>query len=394
MKRIQLLLLTLICTLAAQAQLTGDGYYRVKSAKQGRYVRMLDNRGSINYQTTDADLGALCTQRSWDIVVSDPGSIIYAKKIEAPNGYDLQCQGTGSYEIIKYAVKATDMDDNKYWCYASASGMSKYLSDEMYNEKYSPAEDIERGHLVTNIGPNDIDYLDYLDWYIIPVTTGDNYFGLAPTVSAGGSYYQTFYAAFPFTFFSEGMEAYYVDAISEAQGKVHIKAITGGVPASTPVIVKCSAQAPASNKLNVGAATSGSASDNQLKGVYFCNPDAYAHTNVKEYDPSTMRVLGTASDGSLAFVKATSLQYIPANTAYITVSTSAPDVLKVTTGEEPSYTRGDLNHDSKVNVTDYVVIGNMILGITPETSEADLNNDGTVNVTDAVILGNIILKAE
>jgi hypothetical protein len=107
-----------------------------------------------------------------------------------------------------------------------------------------------------------------------------------------------------------------------------------------------------------------------------------------------MRVLGTASDGSLAFVKATNLQYIPANTAYITVSASAPDVLKVTTGEEPSYTRGDLNHDAKVNVTDYVVIGNMILGITPETSEADLNNDGSVNVTDAVILGNIILKAE
>jgi hypothetical protein len=69
-------------------------------------------------------------------------------------------------------------------------------------------------------------------------------------------------------------------------------------------------------------------------------------------------------------------------------------VRKVITGEEPSYPRGDLNHDSKVNVTDYVVIGNMILGITPETSEADLNNDGTVNVTDAVILGNIILKAE
>ena len=387
MKRIQLLLLTLIFTLAAQAQIA-NGYYRVKSSKQERYARVLDNRGSINLQTTDADMGALCTQRSWDIVVSDPGSVIYIKKMT--EGYDLQSQGTGSYSIISYEVRAKDMGDGKYWCYASKGGMTKYLADEQITF-LSTEEEIERGSLVTNIGPSQG---EYLDWDVIPVTTGDNYFGLAPTVAAGGSYYQTFYAAFPFTFFSAGMEAYYVDDINESTGKVHIKEITGGIPASTPVIIKCSAQAPTSNKLNVGASTSGSASGNKLTGVYFCNPNAGKHTNVKEYDPSTMRVLGTASDGSLAFVKATSLQYIPANTAYITVSTSAPDVLKVTTGEEPSYTRGDLNHDSKVNVTDYVVIGNMILGITPETSEADLNNDGTVNVTDAVILGNIILKAE
>ena len=385
MRRIQLLLLAMICTLAAQAQIA-DGYYRVKSSKQERYVRVLDNRGSINLQTTDADMGALCTQRSWDIVVSDPGSVIYIKKMT--EGYDLQSQGTGSYAIISYEVRAKDMGDGKYWCYASKGSMSKYLADEQITF-LSTEEEIERGCLVTNLDG------EYRDWDLIPVSsTGDNYFGLAPTVSAGGSYYQTFYAAFPFTFSSAGMEAYYVDGINESTGKVHIKEITGGVPASTPVIVKCSAQNAAGNKLNVGASTSGSASGNKLTGIYFCNPNAGSHTNVKEYDPSTMRVLGTASDGSLAFVKATNLQYIPANTAYITVSASAPDVLKVTTGEEPSYTRGDLNHDAKVNVTDYVVIGNMILGITPETSEADLNNDGSVNVTDAVILGNIILKAE
>lgn len=391
MKRIQLLILTMICTLAAQAQLTGDGYYRVKSSKQGRYARVLDNRGSINYQTTDADLGALCTQRSWDIVVSDPGSIIYFKKIKGPNGYDFQSQGTGSYEIIQYAVQVEDMGDNKYWCYASNNVATKYLADEIIYA-WADEETKERGRFVTNV--NISTQSEYLDWDVIPVTTEDNYFGFAPTVSAGGSYYQTFYAAFPFTFFSEGMEAYYVDNINETTGKVHIKEITGGVPASTPVIVKCAAQTPASNKLNVGASTSGSASGNKLTGVYFCYPDAGNHTNVKVYDPATMRVLGTASDGSLAFVKDTNLKYIPSNTAYIKVSPSAPDVLKVITGEEPSYPRGDLNHDNKVNVTDYVVIGNMILGITPETSEADLNNDGTVNVTDAVILGNIILKAE
>ena len=287
MKRIQLLLLTMICTLAAQAQLTGDGYYRVKSSKQGRYARVLDNRGSINYQTTDADLGALCTQRSWDIVVSDPGSIIYFKKIKGPNGYDFQSQGTGSYEIIQYAVQVEDMGDNKYWCYASNNVATKYLADEIIYA-WADEETKERGRFVTNV--NISTQSEYLDWDVIPVTTGDNYFGLAPTVSAGGSYYQTFYAAFPFTFFSEGMEAYYVDNINEATGKVHIKEITGGVPASTPVIIKSAAQETKNNKLNVGASASGSASGNKLTGVYFCYPDAGNHTNVKVYDPATMRV--------------------------------------------------------------------------------------------------------
>lgn len=383
MKRIQLLLLTLIFTLAAQAQIA-NGYYRVKSSKQERYARVLDNRGSINLQTTDADMGALCTQRSWDIVVSDPGSVIYIKKMT--EGYDLQSQGTGSYSIISYEVRAKDMGDGKYWCYASKGGMTKYLADERITF-LSTEEEIERGSLVTNIGPSQG---EYLDWDVIPVTTGDNYFGLAPTVAAGGSYYQTFYAAFPFTFFSAGMEAYYVDDINESTGKVHIKEITGGVPASTPVIIKCSAQAPTSNKLNVGAATSGSASGNKLTGVYFCNPNAYAHTNVKEYDPSTMRVLGTASDGSLAFVKATSLQYIPSNTAYITVSTSAPDVLKVTTGEEPSLP-GDLSGDGTVSGQDLVIMTNLILSNTFR-ADADLNNDNVVSGADYVILVNMILS--
>ena len=388
MKRIQLLILTMICTLAAQAQLNGDGYYRVKSAKQGRYARVLDNKGSINYQTTDADLGALCTQRSWDIVVSDPGSIIYFEKIKEPNGYDFKSQGTGSYKIIQYAVQVEDMGDNKYWCSASNNVATKYLADEIIYA-WADEEAKERGKLVTNVNPNT--QSEYLDWDVIPVTTGDNYFGLAPTVSAGGSYYQTFYAAFPFTFFSEGMEAYYVDAISEAQGKVHIREITGGVPASTPVIVKCAAQTPASNKLNVGVSTSGSASDNQLKGVYFCNPDAGSvHTNVTAYVPDTMRVLGTASDGSLAFVKATNLKYIPANTAYIKVSLSAPDVLKVTTEDIPNVP-GDLNGDNLVDVDDVALIAKMILGKTAIDLLADLNGDGSVDVEDFAIAVRIIL---
>ena len=341
MRRFQLLLLTVICTLAANAQLTGDGYYRVRSSLQQRYVRVLDNRGSINMQTTDADMDALRTQRSWDKVVSDPGSVIYIKKMSS--GYDLQSQGTGSYAIISYEVKVADMGDNKYWCYATNGAMTKYLADEKV-VSWAPDEIKEQGHLVTNISPSQG---EYLDWDVLPIEPSGCFFGLTPNVQAGDNYYQTFYADFPFTFNSEGMEAWYVDGINEATGRVSVKEITGGIPRSTPVIVKCSAQAPDNNKLNVGASTSGSVSGNKLKGVYFCNPDAGSHTNVVIYDPNTMRVLGTAPNGRLAFIKDTNLEYIPSNTAYITVSTSAPDVLVINTGDEPVETSVSIKADDK-----------------------------------------------
>ena len=112
---------------------------------------------------------------------------------------------------------------------------------------------------------------------------------------------------------------------------------------------------------------------------------------MKEYDPTTMRVLGTASDGSLAFVKDNSLQYIPANTAYITVSASAPDVLKVVTGDEPSLP-GDLNGDNIVDVDDVALVAKMILGKTPVNLLADLNGDGVVDVEDFAIAVRIILN--
>jgi hypothetical protein len=336
MKRFKLLLLTLICTLAAQAQYPDDGYYRVRSSVQKRYVRVIDNTGSVNVQTTDADLGALCTQRSWDKVVSEPASIIYIKKIEDPNGYDLQSQGTGSYEIIKYAVKALPVGDGKYRCYAQKGTMVKYIADQEIIDYLATEETRERGAVVTNITD---DKSELRNWDLIPVDAeSDNYFGLQPSIKVGNDYYQTFYASFPFTFASAGMSSWYISKVNEGRGEAIIEEVTGGVPAATPVIIKSTAQEAENNKLNVGADATGSAPNNQLKGVYFCNPldgdPQTNHYNAKVYDPTTMRVLGKASDGSLAFVKDVDLKYIPSNTAYITVSASAPAVFKVVTPEE------------------------------------------------------------
>lgn len=398
MNRIKLLLLATVCTLSANAQLNGDGYYRAQSSEQGRYIRIIDNRGSVNLQTTDADMEALRTRAGFENVVSDPATIIYIKKMN--KGYDFQSQGTGSYQIISYEVLLDDMGDNKYWCFASKSGMTKYLADQLIDYEMLPwlddeekEEYLNHGRLVTNIAP-DYEGGKYLDWNILPVKDAEGfYFGLQPNVSASDGYYQTFYAAFPFTFLSEGMSAWYVSKVNEATGKVIIKEVTGGVPKSTPVIIKCASQSAASNKLNVGASTSGTADGNLLTGVYFCNPDAGPkHTNVVAYDANTMRVLGTAADGSLAFVKDNNLKYIPANTAYITVSASAPAILKVTDKEEEPAVPGDLSGDGQVDVDDVAIVAKMILGKTMPDPSADLNHDGVVDVEDFAIIVKTILN--
>ena len=397
MNRITTLLLAAVCTLSAYAQLNGNGYYRAQSSEQGRYIRIIDNRGSVNLSTTEADMEALRTKAGFENVVSDPATIIYIKKMNT--GYDFQSQGTGSYSIISYEVNIEEMD-GKYWCYASKAGMTKYLADQVINYDMVPwlspeeqEEYLNNGHLVTNISPS-YQGGKYLDWNINPVKDAEGfYFGLQPNIVASDGYYQTFYAAFPFTFLSEGMSAWYVSKINEATGKVIISEVTGGVPTSTPVIIKCSSQSAASNKLNVGASTSGTADGNLLTGVYFCNPDAGpGHTNVVAYDANTMRVLGTTADGSLAFIKANDLQYIPANTAYITVSASAPDVLLVTDQDTPAVP-GDLSGDGEVTGQDLVIEANFILN--NEFNEAaDLNHDGVVSGQDYVILVNKVLGTE
>lgn len=396
MNRITTLLLAAVCTLSAYAQLNGNGYYRAQSSEQGRYIRIIDNRGSVNLSTTEADMEALRTKAGFENVVSDPATIIYIKKMNT--GYDFQSQGTGSYSIISYEVNIEEMD-GKYWCYASKAGMTKYLADQVINYDMVPwlspeeqEEYLNNGHLVTNISPS-YQGGKYLDWNINPVKDAEGfYFGLQPNIVASDGYYQTFYAAFPFTFLSEGMSAWYVSKINEATGKVIISEVTGGVPTSTPVIIKCSSQSAASNKLNVGASTSGTADGNLLTGVYFCNPDAGpGHTNVVPFNPTTMRVLGTTADGSLAFVKNVDLAYIPANTAYITVSASAPDVLLVTDQDTP-VVPGDLSGDGTVDVDDVAIIAKMILGKTETDLSADLNHDGIVDVEDFAIVVKIILN--
>ena len=181
---------------------------------------------------------------------------------------------------------------------------------------------------------------DNIFWWVKPISSDseDNYFGIKPTVQVGDKYYTTFVASFPFTFASEGMKAYTIQTVNEGKGMAIYKELTGTIEPGTPVIIECSSSEAKNNKLNIsGAPANGTkpltSEGNALEGVYFCNykdiTTSSPHFDAVQYKPYTMRVLGKAADGSLAFVKDRSLQYIPANTAYITVSNSAPDALLV-----------------------------------------------------------------
>lgn len=313
------LALALATASAASAQLNGDGYYRIQNSKTERYIYVYDNKGSINFATTSADLNAVQLWKGFDKAVSDPASIIYIKKV-SKDEYDLHSQGTSTYDIIGYHVKIYKRSNGTYNTYATYSGSTIYLSDV----ERSVSED---GSLDTN-GSG-----EYRNWNIIPVTTDDGaYFGVKPDVAVGGNYYTTLYADFAFTTASAGMKAFYVNKVDNDMAVMRDIAEGEVVPANTAVVIQSTSDAASANKLNLLANSAKPAADNLLGGVYFNNPSK-GHNNQKKYDPSTMRVLGTLADGSIGFVKS-DIAFLPANEAYLKVPAGSPDEIKLVTEEQ------------------------------------------------------------
>ncbi len=336
MKKLILAVMAMVA-LTAQAQLTGDGYYRVQNKHTSRYIIVINDKGSLNLTSQTADLSSLLTIKNFSNVESDPSSIIYIKEDGAGSGnYRLQSQGIDTYTMVGYYLHQIQVGD-AYGVYASAQGLTKYLwEQDIYDKNWQLVEDTGR---VITPNPDQQKQLNKEPnrrlWYVKPVNqTDDQYFGVAPQTQVGSMYYQTFYAAFPFSFASSGRKAYYVEQVDETFGAVVWSEISGTVPASVPVIIGCPSATAKDNKLNVGATSPVSVTGNQLKGVYFSRYDKGNNIdNRVMYDPQTMRVLGKTSDGRLGFVTA-QIDCIPHNTAYLTVSPSAPAELVLMTRTE------------------------------------------------------------
>lgn len=319
MKRSLLIIFSFLLTLNVSAQLNGDGYYRIKNVGSSRYITVNDNHGSVNPNTTSADMGAVDLYKGFDMVESNPASVLYIDNVGNDN-YKFKAQGTDTYQIIGYYLKLKKNSDGSYKAYQGNSTLMMYLGD-------GETSSVVDSKLVTNARGQ------YRDWNILPISasSNDNYFGVNPEVKATGGHYASFYASFPFSLASSGMEVYYIDKVSD--GLAAYKKVTDGVvPAGAPVIVKCSSDNPSNNRLNIGTNSASALADNKLSGVYFCNTSK-SHRNVTAYNPETMRVLGTTAKGELAYVKA-DYDYLPANRSYLTVPAGSPDVIRVVTQEE------------------------------------------------------------
>lgn len=314
-----IILSLLLFSTPAYALLNGDGYYRVQNYKSSRYVYVIDNTGSVSVSTTSADLGALALRKNFSTACCDPATVLYIKAVDSE--YDIQAQGTGIYEIVSQYVKIRNYgNDDTYVAYATYSGVTKYLGD---GEQASSVE----GVCSTETSG------EWRYWYILPIEAdGDNYFGVNATeVEIDGTYYQSFYAEFPFTPVSDGVEVYYISTVEN--GYAVLKEITGVVPGETPVLIKTSSSSPSDNILDIGGTASTTISDNKLVGVYFYNTSK-SHRNLTAYSSSTMRMLGTTSDGSLGFITPTDVDYIPANSSYLSVSSGTAEELTIVTEDE------------------------------------------------------------
>lgn len=335
MKKVLSTILALCLMVPALAQLNGDGYYRIRNVPSERYLLVKDNKGSIDVATTSADLGAVKLYKKFENAVSDPGSIIYIKKVGSQ--YRFQSQGTDTYKIIGYDLQLKKNSDGSYKAFQDTPIGRIYLAD------------MERSSVIDGaLGTNDMG-TNYRNWYILPVSaSGDEYFGINPELEYNGSYYTTFYASFPFAFASSGMKAYYISLVENGKA-VYTEVTNGEVPESMPVIIQSSTTGAENNKLNIAANSAKMPTDNKLGGVYFHNTSK-SHNNLTAYDPETMRVLGLTASGKLGFVKA-DIDYLPANKAFLRVPADTPDEVELMSQAEYDAYLAEINREVEIAVT-------------------------------------------
>lgn len=311
------IILTVITVATAYAQIA-DGFYYIKNRHSGRYMSIQDNDPS-HYKVGIAGepkLAGIRTYKNWSDVCTMPSCVIYIKNVGG-NQYDFEAQGSSLYKLSGNKLYATlkPQGDGSYIGSGSYKGTNASLSEF----KIDPS--LDESWLGTN--DNSAKY-----WIPVPVNTSDNYIGIKPDVKTNDGYFGTIYAGFAFNLASDGMKAYY---ISEASGsKITLKEISGTIPASTPVIIRCASNDPKKNKILPVKASGTEATNNKLKGV-FCSCTVASFVNVTQYIPSTMRVIGV-SGGKLAFVKASeadlvNTKYLKGNKAYLAVPSGSADVM-------------------------------------------------------------------
>ena len=311
MKKI-LLFLTTLLSIGAQAQISGDGYYRIQNNASERYLTIKDDiTGEIDYSAGNVDLSNLRTWRGFDLVKANPASVFYVRNVSGTQ-YDLEAQGTSIYKLTG-GKKFIDVYDEGgiYLFEATSSGISANLYDSNNSS--------ERGYVSIKKSASGYQY-----WRFVPIKTDGEYLGLQPTVQTADGWYGTVYASYPFKLASNNVTVYYVDGVHE--GQFQLKQIESDIiPAATPLIFKSDSNDPAQNKVIPIHETTTAPTDNLLGGTYFAN-SIDGHIARKQFNESSMRVLGVNDNNELIFTTAsksylTENLYIPMNTCWLNVPT-------------------------------------------------------------------------
>lgn len=374
MKKILFLTLGIASCATSFAQVA-DGYYRVKNVGSDRYLYVTDNQGYARLQGTDLvhDLDAIILRKGLDNCITDPSSILYVKRNGTTNKYDLYSQGTSVKEMAEGHTIMIDPKSGYYTVGTTEKGFNAYLGDVTTNN-------YEYGKIDTKAKDK------FNLWNPISVKSStDNYFAVNTNISYNSQYYTTLFADFGFQPAGKGMHVFSISKVDEANGLVCMTEINGIVPNSTPVIISSDTDVFSDNRLDLHYSKASLSVVNKLSGNYFNYNNQFLlegkipeakpgyerfykysvkpHNSQKDYDPSTMRILGLTSDGKLAFKKMTKEEcpYLPANQAYLVVSPNAPDNLLVLSEEEyNASTRIDvLDAGTKTAVT-YNLLGKVV----------------------------------
>lgn len=409
MKKITLFVFFVLCAIGMNAQsngLNGNGYYRIRNLATGKYIRVY---GNVFDATQSADFAKIFeTEPAIQMVdaetaMTDPGTVflIEGNGTKVMTDANLLAQTTGLLKNSNYydmmdvlndfgiestspAVTLERLRDSNGYLLIDENGNQLYrattfknLGNAVADSEIAPSvarhfgvtveqlRSCEELYFVDNNGSFTIDYRrsqaskPIAQWIIEPVNetyVEQFYYGVKPNAlmtdsEHSGKYYTTHYTEFPYTL-KDGIKAYYVDGIEEADGEFTavMKEITGTVPALTPVILECKGTDPATNRLVPVYDKENSIaplSHNLLKGVIDLNNDlsirdgSIADTDRTKYDANTMMVFSIAqvnNEGGeldpsspsymkLGFYTMFGVTYLASNKAYLDI-TDYPQVLE------------------------------------------------------------------
>lgn len=317
-KTLGIILASACFALTAQAQLS-RGFYRIQNKYTDRYISIADNdKNNYPISTTTFAMKGIKTLKAGENVSTNPSTVFLVHNVGGIQ-YDIEGQGTSIHKISggRLYMNLEAQSDGSYQAYGVYQAKI-YLTDDTDT-------DAEESYLKNSQNSSVIKKTSY--WWARPINTYTEYICIKPEVEVDGKYYGTIFASFAFKLASSGMKAYTVN--TAAGNTFTLQEIPGTIPAKTPVIIECSSNNYADNKI-LPVEETGKAGGNLLIGTYCARKDT-KYLNVTPYDNATMRTIGK-SNGKLAFVKASSSDlyegaYLKANKAYLQVPSSASEIL-------------------------------------------------------------------